>query len=205
MNFRSRPLQEALDLLQVEFPTDRALSGELAADVLLALATTDLDDVLVDLLTLATDGQLEDRYAFEIFDLLRDTSWIEWDMPAVQAIVRWADAWWLTALRMLPELADAGAALGQLVHLDLGMVKWLRVWLDELDGYGAQHLANFLIEGSDHPGWNGYDDERAQVRAWAQSETVVNGFTMIGGVHLEEGRMTKVLEEIVVTPGLPRV
>lgn len=205
MNQRSRPLQDALDLLQVEFPTDRALSGELAADVLMVLAATDLEDVLVDLLTMASDGELGDRYAYEIFDLLRAAEWTEWDMPAVQAIVRWADAWWLTALRMVPDFADAGAALGQLVHLGLGMVKWLTVWLEEIDGFGAEHLANFLIDGSDHPGWNGYDDERAQVRAWAQSETVVNGFTMIGGVHLEEGRMAKVLDEIIVTPGLPRV
>ncbi len=205
MNPRSRPLQEALDLLQVEFPTSRALSGDLAADALFALATTDLEEVLVDLLTMATDGQLDDRFAYEIFDLLTAAGWIDWDMPAVQSIVRWADAWWLTVLRMVPEFSDAGAALGQLVHLNLGMVKWLPVWLDELDGYGAEHLANFLIDGSDHPGWIGHDDERAQVRAWAQSDTVVNGFTMIGGVHLEPGRMIKVLDEIVVTPGLPRV
>ncbi len=205
MTPRSLPLQRSLDLLRVEFPTDRALSGELGSDALFALASTDIESVLVDLLTLAGDGLLGDRYAYEIFDLLNDAGWADWDMPAVQAIVRWADAFWLTALRMMPENADAGAALGQLVHLDLGMVKWLAVWLDELDGYGAEHLANFLIEGSDHPGWDGYEDERAQVRTWAQSDTVINGFTMIGGVHLPAGRMEQVLDEIVVTPGLPRV
>ncbi|MFW2383613.1 MAG: hypothetical protein ACN4GZ_17815 [Acidimicrobiales bacterium] len=198
----SRPLTDALEVLRQEFPTDRVLIDELAADAALAIAATDLEASLVRLFELISLDQLHDREPYEVFDLLRSADWLEWDMPAVQAITGWADGWWLTTLMTHPESANAGDVLGHLIHLGLPMVKWLSAWLDELDGPGAQHLANFLIEGSRHDGWNGRNDERRQVLAWARSDAVVNGLTMIGATHLEPGQMAHVLDRIIVAPGL---
>lgn len=189
-------------MLRQEFPTDRVLVHELAADAALAVATSDLEASLARLFELVALDELEDRNAYEVFDLLNQADWLEWDMPAVQAITGWADAWWLTVLKSEPELISAGAVLGHLTHLGLPMVKWLRVWLDELDGPGARHLASFLIDGSDHDGWNGRSDERRQVLAWARSETVVNGLMMIGAAHLAPGQMAMILDKVIVAPGL---
>ncbi len=199
----SRPLTDALEVVQQEFPSDRLLVDELAADAALAIAATDLDATLARLFELIAVDRLGDRQAYEVFDLLARADWLQWDMPAVQAIAGWADAWWLTALKSEPESTNAGDVLGQLTHLGLPMVKWLTVWLDEMDGSGARHLANFLIDGSDHMGWDGRADEQQQVLAWARSETVVNGLMMIGAAHLEPGQIGLVLDRIIATPGFP--
>lgn len=198
----SRPLSDALVVLSQEFPTDLILVDELAADAALAIAGTDLEASLVRLFELVATDALGDRYAYEVFDLVGKAGWLDWDMPAVQAITTWANAWWLTSLMTEPEFVNVGDVLGNLTHLGLPMVKWLSAWLDSLDGPGAQHLANFIIDGSSHPGWEGRDDERGQVLAWARSEAVVNGFMLIGGVHLEPGRMRQLLDRIIVAPGL---
>jgi hypothetical protein len=199
----SRPLTTALARLRSEFSSNLVLVDELAADAALAIAGTDLEAALARLFELVSINDLGDRHAYEVFDLLSEAGWLEWDMPAVQAISAWADAWWLTSLMTEPDLANAGDVLGQLTHLGLPMVKWLSVWLDSLDGTGAEHLANFLIDGSSHAGWDGKSDERRQVLAWARSEAVVNGLTMVGGTHLQPGQMAMILDRIIVAPGLP--
>ncbi len=197
-----RPLTTALVRIRREFPSDLVLVDELAADAALAVARTDLEASLARLFELVSADELGDRHAYEVFDLIGEAGWLEWDMPAVQAITAWADAWWLTCLMTEPEFANAGDVLGQLTHLGLPMVKWLSVWLDSLDGTGAQHLANFLIDGSSHAGWDGRSDERRQVLAWARSEAVVNGFMMIGAIHLEPGQMAMILDRTIIAPGL---
>jgi hypothetical protein len=198
----SRPLIDALDLLREEFPTDRVLVHELPADAAIAVAASDLEASLVRLFELVALDELGDRNAYEVFDLLDQADWLEWDMPAVQAITGWAGAWWLTVLKSDPEVINAGDVLGHLIHLGLPMVKWLTVWLDELDGSGARHLAGFLIDGSEHDGWKGRADERGQVLAWARSEAVINGLMLIGATHLEPGQMAMILDRVVVAPGL---
>jgi len=199
----SRPLLDALDALRIEFPTSRALLGDLAADAVFALASPgEVDAVLHRLLELATHHDLADRYAYEIFDLLVAEDWKTWDMPAVQAISAWADAWWATALFADEDALNAGDILGQLTHLDLPMTRWLTPWLEAIDGPGAQHLARFIVDGSDHPAWSSRRDEYKQVKAWCKSETVVNGFTMIGGVHLAKGQLAQILDRVIVAPGL---
>jgi len=198
----SRPLSDALGVIREEFPTDRVLVNDLAADAAMAIAATDLEASLARLFELIAIDELGDREAYEVFDLVSGADWLAWDMPALQAIAAWADAWWLTALRSEPDTVNAGDVLGQLTHLGLPMVKWLTVWLDELDGLGSQHLAKFVIDGSDHRGWDGKRDEKEQVLAWARSEPVLNGIMMIGAAHLEAGQMAAILDKVVVAPGL---
>ncbi len=193
----SRPLIDAIAALRREFPTDRVLVDDLAFDAAMAVAASDLDSVLARLLELVAEGLVGDRHPHDAFDLLVAADWLQWDMPAVQAITAWAGAYWHTALLSEPEDVDAGAVLGQLTHLRLPMVKWLSVWLDELDGTGAMHLARFLLDGSTDAAWTDREDERRQVRAWAATEPVVNGLMMIGGSHLSDGQLSAVLDLLI--------
>ncbi len=199
----ARPVQNALAALKAEFQGESVLMATLPADAVLARASAgELDECIPRLLELASLGELADRHAFEIFDLLTADHWQEWDMPAVQAISRWADAWWRTVLVDFPGEQRAGDRLGELAHLNLTMVRWLGAWLEELDGPGAQHLADFIINGSSHPAWAGFEDQHQQAVAWTQSETLINGITMIAGTYFEPGQMAEILERVVITPGL---
>ena len=191
--------------MQVEaaFPSGSALMGSLASDAVMARASDgEVRQTLHRLLELASAGQLRDRHPFEIFDLLVGENWLGWENSGVRAVTRWAHAWWGSVLFDFPGEQRAADRLGELVHLGLGIGGWLRTWLDEFDGPAAQHLADFVIDGSTHPAWNGHADELGQLEAWTRSEPVVMGLTVIGGVHLAPGLLGRVLDRIVVTPGL---
>ncbi|NNF52981.1 MAG: hypothetical protein HKN03_00920 [Acidimicrobiales bacterium] len=199
----ARPLQEALMALKAEFQGESVLMATLPADAVFARATGgELDECIPRLLELVAVGDLADRYAFEVFDLLATAGWQEWDMPAVQAISHWADAWWRTILVDFPGEQRAADRLGELAHLNLTAIRWLGPWLEYLDGPAAQHLADFVINGSLHPAWVGFEDQYQQAVAWTQSETLINGITMVAGAYFEPGQMAEVLERVVVTPGL---
>lgn len=199
----SQPLAAAMDGLGSVFPTPTGLLGELPADAVFARAATgELVPALPRLLELLARNQLGDRHAFEAFDLLAAGAWQTWDPARIAAISRFADAWWTTALADHPGDVRAADRLGELCHLGLPMVRWLSVWMDHFDGPGALHLADLVLDGSDHPAWEGHDDRFRQVVAWTQSEPVVMGLTMVGGVHLGRERLGMVLDRIVVTPGL---
>ncbi len=199
----SGPLQSSLHAIRVEFPSSYELVDELAADAALAVARSgDLEGSLHRLLTLVGEDRMMDSSAAEVFDLMGDADWQRWDMPAVQAISAWADAWWATALYVDVDEKPAGDVLGQLVHLELPLTRWLSPWMDALDGPGAQHLAVFIIDGSDDPGWSAYPDLLDQTNAWTRTEAVVNGFMMIGGMHLQDGQLSEILDRVIVIPGL---
>ncbi len=199
----SRPLSDAIDRLCDVFPIPSGLLRDLPADAVFARAATgELRESLARLLELVALDELGDRHAFEAFDLLAAERWQEMGSAEVGAISRFADAWWVSSLADHPGPPRPADRLGELCHLELPMVRWLSVWLDEFDGPAADHLADFVLEGSDHPAWQGYDDQYGQVVAWTQSEPVVMGVTLVGGIHLGPERLRAVLDRIVVTPGL---
>lgn len=199
----SRPLADAIDHLCDVFPIPPGLLRDLPADAVFARAATgEFRESLARLLELVALDELGDRHAFEAFDLLGSHRWQEMGAAEVGAISRFADAWWVASLADHPGPPRPADRLGELCHLGLPMVRWLSAWLDELDGPGAHHLADFVLEGSDHPAWQKYHDEYGQVVAWTQSEPVVMGITLVGGVHLGPEILRAVLDRIVVTPGL---
>ncbi len=199
----SGPVRDALVVVGSAFPSESSLMDSLAADAAMARAAGgEVRQALHRLIELTSSGQLGDRRPVEIFDLLVGANWLEWEIPQVRAVTGWAHAWWRTVLFDFPGEQRAADRLGELVHLGLPIGGWLSVWLDELDGPAALHLADFVIDGSSHPAWSDRTDELGQLEAWTRSEPVIVGLTTIGGVHLPPGVLGKVLDRIVVTPGL---
>lgn len=111
------------------------------------------------------------------------------------------DAWWQETLLLDPgahrEPFTPAVVLGVLAGFDAPMVRWLGPWLTELDGPGAHHLAAVVVDGLDGPAWVGKEDRAGQVQAWAATEPVVNGLTLIGGVHLGPDAMSDVLDRLI--------
>jgi hypothetical protein len=77
-------------------------------------------------------------------------------------------------------------------------------WLAELDGPGAVHLAELLRDGLDpdthrlvHPGWEGIEDLAGRVVAWARSEAVILGLTLLGGTHLDRTLLSDALDRMI--------
>ena len=108
-----------------------------------------------------------------------------------------ADARWMLALTTTETDANVEQLLGELVHLDLRMVRWLEPWLNHLDGPGARHLAEVILRPAGTPGWIDRQDEWQQVRSWAASESVVMGLTLVGGVHLNPGDLSQLLDQLI--------
>ena len=77
------------------------------------------------------------------------------------------------------------------------MVRWLGPWLDALDGPAARHLARFVIDGPTDPGWEASEDHAGQVLAWARTEPVLFGLTLVGGVHLDDGMLGEALDVLL--------
>lgn len=118
------------------------------------------------------------------------------------AVIGVLDSWWLTTLALDvaeqdPGSAAAGVVLGALAQTDEPLVRWLEPWLVDLDGPPARHLATVVLDGLSGDAWDLVPDKREQVLAWAASEPVVFGLTLIGGVHLEDGELSDVLDRLV--------
>ena len=192
----SVPLRESIDRLWNVFGGDSDLIPTLAADALMARATTgELKECLPRLLQLASAGELGDLQAFEIFDMISE--WGQWPPYERNALLAWADAWWLTALSDHPNSVSAVEVLGELTHLGVPMNRWLDVWRDSLDGPASLHLADAILQGQETDAWATNQDERGQLVAWAQGEPIVMGITLVGGVHLEPERLGEVLDVLL--------
>jgi hypothetical protein len=199
---QSRRLTEAMETLWSVMADDYGLLPDLAVDALLARADrgelTAASPRLIELLV-AEELAVDDG-AGVVARLGRH----DWDTGQREAVTAALDAWWLQTLKRPASEhgADypAGVVLGVLVGFGAPMVRWLRPWLDELDGPGAAHLASVVIagpEGLSGPAWAGKDDEARQVLSWARTETVVNGFALVGGVHLDDGVLDQVLDRLI--------
>ena len=114
------------------------------------------------------------------------------------------DAWWAEALALdrgeHREPFTPPVVLGVVLGWGSPLVRWLEPWLAALDGPGARHLAEVVVGGPDclsGPAWAGKADQAGQVLGWARTETVVNGLTLIGATHLDDGLLSDALDRLI--------
>ena len=200
---QSHRLGQAVERLWAIMGDDYGLLPSLAVDALLARA--DRGELVLAsprLLALTVGHELEVADAAGIVGRIGRHPWSDRDQAA--AVIEVLDAWWLETLRREPGEHPAPyrpeIILGVLVGFGAPMVRWLGPWLDEFDGPGAAHLAATVLGGPDGlsgPAWHGKDDEARQVLAWARTEPVVTGLTLVGGVHLDAGVLGDVLDRLI--------
>lgn len=195
-------LRRALDRLWASMADDYGLFPGLDVDAVLARADRgELAAATPRLVDLLVGGGLTVEEAVEVTTRLGARDWTAAQRSLVYEAL---DAWWLQVLKREPteqhEPYRPGTVLGVLCVTGAPLVRWLEPWLAELDGPGANHLARVVLEGRtglSGPAWQGREDEAAQVLAWARSETVVNGLTLVGGVHLDDGVLSDVLDRLL--------
>ncbi len=195
------PLADALDRAWDRIPAPDGGTGRgtllpgLAADAVLARYRADgatpeaLATVAPRLLELLVEPATDDATRIEIADALGPVS-----DPATQEVL---DAWWAQTLALEPSPPGVEMVLGCLVRCSVPLVRRLEPWVRDLDGPPARHLAELVLGGLAHPVWDGHDDQRRQVAAWTQTEPVVMGLTIVGGIHLDDGVLGRVLEVLL--------
>lgn len=200
---RSRRLTEAIDRLWATMADDYGLLPDLALDAVVARADRgELEAATPRLIELTVGHHLPVADAAGVVDRLGRH---RWDTAGRAVVTEALDAWWLETLKRSPAEQAAPyrteVVLGVLVGFGAPMVRWLGPWLDELDGPGAAHLARVVLGGPDGlvggPAWDGKADQARQVLGWARTETVINGLTLIGGVHLDDGVLDRVLDRLI--------
>ncbi|MEM9564925.1 MAG: hypothetical protein AAGA93_20045 [Actinomycetota bacterium] len=199
---RSARLGAAIDDLWSRMADDYGLLPDLALDALLARADRgELVAAAPRLVELTVSHAMSVADAAAVVDRFGQ---YDWEPPERVAVGEALDAWWLETLRRLPgeqvEPYRPEVVLGVVVGFGVPMVRWLGPWLDELDGPGAVHLADVVLGGPDGlsgPAWVGKEDEARQVLAWARTEPVVTGLTLVGGVHLGDGVLGDVLDRLL--------
>ncbi len=199
---RSHRLVRAVERLWATMADDYGLFPDLALDAALARADRgELEPATPRLVELTVGHELAVAEAAGVVTRLGRHPW---DGPRRAAVCEVLDAWWLeTLLRGQDEQDDrypTEVVLGVVVGFDAPMVRWLGPWLDQLDGPGAVHLARVVLGGPDGlagPAWTDKSDQARQVLAWARTETVVNGLTLVGGVHLDDEVLDQVLDRLI--------
>ena len=180
------------------FGRQEGLLSELPADAVWARAQDgEMNACLPRLLELWALNELDDGPPeFEVLDqIARD-----WDKLApkeARSIEHLGDTLWQQALLTYPSDPSADELLGGLAHLPLPMVRWLDRWLSSLDGPGALHLADSILRPSNTDAWTAVPDARQQLEAWAASEPIIMGLTVVGGVHLDEGDLGRLLDRLI--------
>ncbi len=107
-----------------------------------------------------------------------------------------APVWWAQALFSHPGPDNIVDVLAATVALTGGIDPQLRVWLADLDGPAACHFADAVTTEFASDLWSD-DDWPTRARTWARTDAAVNGITLIGGVHLEPGQLSAVLDRII--------
>jgi hypothetical protein len=195
-------LADALTRLWATMADDYGLVPDLAFDALMARTRFgEGDDVarcMPRLVNLMVDYDLSVAESIEVITLLSTHTWGRFER---NLLVEMLDAWWYEVLNRDPgehhRNYQPDDVLGLLSRTEARMVRWLHVWLAEIDGPAAVHLASALLDGLDGPAWDGQDDARGQVLAWARSETVVNGLALIGTTHIDSDVMSRVLDRLL--------
>ncbi len=194
------PLADALDRVWERTRTPDGEAGrstllpDLPADAVLARihaaagTAAAVASALPRLAELLVDPATSDDHRLEIADLLA---------PVADGLRDVLDAWWSQTLALEPAPPGIEVVLGCLVRLGVPLVRMLEPWIRDLDGPPARHLAALTLGRLRHPVWDGHDDARRQVAAWLQSEPVVMGITIVGGVHLDDGVLGDVLEVLL--------
>ncbi len=199
---RSARLDAAIGDLWSLMADDYGLLPDLALDALLARADRgELVAATPRLVELTVTQTLDVADAAAVVERFGGHGWEPAERVAVGEAL---DAWWLETLRRHPgehpEPYRPEVVLGVIVGFGAPMVRWLGPWLDELDGPGAVHLSEVVLGGPDGlsgPAWTGKEDEARQVLAWARTEPVVTGLTLVGGVHLGDGMLGDVLDRLL--------
>lgn len=204
---QSRRLTEAMDHLWAVMADDYGLFPGLPADACLARAESgELEAATPRLLALTMDRRADAPVATpaEAARAMRALGDHRWDADRRAAIEEVLDAWWAETLMLEPgehpsEFPPA-VVLGVLAGYGAPMLRWFRPWLDALDGPGVEHLASIVLGGPaglSGPAWDGHSDQASQVFGWARTETVINGLTLVGGVHLDPDVLGRVLDRLI--------
>ena len=189
---------EVIDEVWRVFGDRDSLMPLLDADAVMVRAQTgELKIALPRLFELTAGDELGDVPRQQTFALLSSSDWQHWDPPERQAVVSFADTWWRATRTDEDPLVSVDSVLACLAYLGLPMLRWLGPWLEDLDGPGARHLADAVIAQFPDEAWAGLPDERSQVLAWARGEPVILGLTLIGGVHLAEGKLGEALDQLL--------
>lgn len=191
------PLDRSLDRLWDLFSDRSSLLSDLPADAVLARADGgELRYCLPRLLELLVRDELGDVEGFSIARRLDQASWQQWDRRQREALEEFFDTWWML-VRAFDGGKPAGDVLGVLVHLGVPLVRWLGPWVEDFDGPGARHFAAMIIEGPSNDAWGIDPDLWTQVEGWASTETCIFGITMVGGIHLNDGQLSEVLDRLI--------
>lgn len=199
---RSQRLDRAIDALWSTMADDYGLLPDLDLDALLARADRgELVAATPRLIDLVVGQTLPVADAAAVVERFGAADWTPHQEVAVGEAL---DAWWLQTLKRLPgehvEPYGPSAVLGVVAGFGAPMVRWFGPWLDELDGPAAGYLADVVLGGPDGlsgAAWSGKEDEARQVLGWARTEPVVNGLTLVGGVHLDDGVLGDVLDRLL--------
>lgn len=193
-------VDEAIDRVWTTFGRSEGLLVDLAADAVWVRAHQgEFFACLPRLLELWTLNQL--GVAVGGHELLAEVSnaWGELTAPQARSVEYLADTVWEKALTTYPSQPTSDVLLGELIYLDLPMIRWLERWLNSLDGPASQHLADAVLRPSLTSAWQARPDERQQLIGWAASEPVVMGLTLVGGVHLAQGDLTELFDQLIQT------
>ncbi len=190
-------LNEAVDRLWETFGDRDSLVTALPADACLARASSgELKAMLPRLCELMVDPS-DAVPSSKAFDLCTEADWTKWPAPERFALEAFADTWWLHTITGDTSAPSADDVLAILSHLDTPLVRFLGPWIDEFDGPAAHHLAEAILHRFSSPHWAGREDERSQVEGWTRTEAVILGITMVGGVHLDDGVLSRVLDRLL--------
>lgn len=205
------PHQRLAELAQRWTPA-RGLVPALGPDALLSWidAAADRGDAeavraaVPRLLQLAVADQLAPVPTWEALAHLERAGWRDWPLAHRALVTEVLDGWWRATLIGHPSRPGAHEVLVAQAAARREVRPLLDRWLDELDGAGAIHLAEVVRHDLDptsgllvHPGWAGLEDLSGQVVAWARSEPVIVGLTLIGGSHLDGDDLGQALDRLI--------
>lgn len=185
----------AVERVWDELGDRNSLFPSLADDAAMARAHAgEAKQAIPRLLELAVADQLAHMSIVEPFGLLAEVDWRRWPDSERRSVEALLDTWWTwTRMAIDPEVSP-GRVLACLCRTDIPQIRWLGPWLDDLDGPPAQHLAEVIIGQLPEPEWEGQEDQRSQILGWTRTEPVVIGLTIVGGVHLDEGKLSAALD-----------
>lgn len=200
----NKPIGQALDEVRNLVECEDVLRDVLPADALLARVdqasgdnAAELEHALPRLLELLVTNDLGSVPAWEITARLASQLQSGWSPRLRAAVLDVFDQWWSTILSAHPSRPEVGHALATLAALELPLSRWLQPLLHSLDGPAARHLADIVDGQLTSDGWSEHEDERQQILAWCRTDPVVMGLTLVGAVHLDEGHLGDLLDELL--------
>ena len=191
-------VSEAIESVWRAFGRSEGLISHLAPDAAWVRAQSgEFEACLPRLLELWAENALTTNP--KAHEVLRATAeaWPELTSPQARSVEALGDVLWERVLTTHPSSPSADELLSQLVFLGLPMVRWLDPWLVSLDGPGAPQLADAIVRPAASEAWDLQPDYRQQLQAWAATEAVVIGLTVVGGVHLDEGDLAALFDRLI--------